>query len=75
MQGHCLIGVGEIPVVPVRSHRNAGDYGRIQLRGIEAPLFPCVTAEQLLVQITAHPADHHVFGGPNRLPVFATEAK
>ena len=75
VQRHGLIGIGEIAIVPIGANGNAGSHLRIQLRGIETPLFAGVTAEHLLVEIPAHAREHDIFGGADGLNLLSTRAE
>src|SRR5581483_7885116 len=70
VQRHRLVSVGKVPVVAIHTHRDARGNGSIEFRGIHAPLFPGVIAEELLIQLTANTAYDDVFGGSNRLAFF-----
>ncbi len=60
VQRLCLVRVGEIPRITVRTGRYPRDHRRIQIRWVESPLLPCVAAKELLVELTAYLAHNHI---------------
>jgi hypothetical protein len=61
MQGHRLVRIGKVSIVPVRARRHARSYAGIQLGWIESPLLAAVIAKELFVQLATYPADNYVF--------------
>ena len=54
LQGHSLIGVLEIPVVPAEKDGDPGRGGRVNLLGELPPLLHGVVNEYILVDIIRH---------------------
>ena len=67
VQRHGLVRVGEVPIVPIGSHRDARGHLRLQLGRIEPPLLARVVLEKFLVQLAADLADDDVFRGLHAL--------
>jgi len=67
VQGHCLVGIGEVPVVAVGAGRHARGHRFIELRGVEAPLLIGVVLEEFIVQLTAYFAHYYVLRGFNNI--------
>jgi hypothetical protein len=60
---HGLETVGEIAVVPVGAHGDAGGNRGVELRRVQAPLLAGVAAEELLVQLPTDAADDDFLAG------------
>src|SRR5690348_3945475 len=63
VQRHGLETVCEVTIVARGSYRNACSYSSVEFGGIEVPLLARVVAEELLIELAAHFADHNIFGG------------
>lgn len=62
VQRHSLVRIGKVTIVTVRARRDSRSYAGVELRRVEPPLFACVVAKELLVQLAAHFADDDVLG-------------
>ncbi len=63
VQRHRLERVAEVAVVAVGTRGDTRRHRLVELRGVDAPLLARIAAEELLIELAANGADHHILGG------------